>query len=159
MGFASALSRTLSIRYQCALTLSCYGRAANATLVMYRPPPAAEHNVRLRDMENPKVVHRALAAITVTAALGCAGLSLHLWDIGPIVVWSLFMAGLAVAFEIVTVIYGVTVWPLLLLIGHVFGRQSNTAPPTATSAEPSASDDRGRHTAEQDRTRSAGRGG
>jgi len=110
-------------------------------------------------MENPKVVHQALATVAIMASLASGGLSLYLWDVRPIAIWGFFIAALAVAFMIITVVYSVTVWPLLLLIGRVFDRRSKTTPPTVGSAEPPAATDCGHDTPGRARTRPVGRGG
>jgi len=108
-------------------------------------------------LENPKQVHRVLITMIMTSGIGCIGLSLYLWDARPVVVWGVFLAGSATAFAMVTVLYGVTIWPVLLLIGYIFDRPSKTDPPPAAPAEPRASADRGQRRGE-DPTRSA-RGG
>jgi len=77
-------------------------------------------------MENPKQIHRALITMIVTSGVGCIGLSLYLWDARPVIVWGVFLAGSAMAFAMVTVLYGVTIWPVLLLIAYIFDRPSKT---------------------------------
>jgi hypothetical protein len=109
-------------------------------------------------MENPKQVHSALVGFVVAGSLGFVALSLYLREVWPIAAWGLFLVGSAVVFAIIAVIYGVTVWPLLLLIGRVFDRPSNSAPSAASSAEPPAAADRGQHPPGNGRTRSGGRG-
>ena len=108
-------------------------------------------------MENPKQVQRALITMIMSSGIGCIGLSLYLWDARPVIVWGVFLAGSATAFAIVTILYGVTIWPVLLFIGYIFDRPSKTVPPPAAPAEPRASADRDQHRGE-DQTRSA-RGG
>ena len=109
-------------------------------------------------MENPKHVHSALIWFTITASVAFAALSLYLWDVWPIAAWGLFLAGSAMLLAIVTVIYGVTVWPLLLLIGHLLDRPSKTASAAAVSAEPPAAADRGQHPPGERPTGSGSRG-
>ena len=108
-------------------------------------------------MENPKHVHTALVGLAIMGSLGFAGLSLYLWDIWPIAAWGLFLVGSAAVCAIVTIVYGVTVWPILLLIGRVFDRPSKTPSSPAVSAEPPAAADRGQYPPVNDRTRPSGR--
>ena len=108
-------------------------------------------------MANPRKVRRTLAVI-IAGFLGCVGLSLEVWDVTPVIVWAAFLASTAVVFAIVTAIYGLTVWPVLLLIGRALDRRSK--PPAVTvAAEPPAAADRGQHAPGHDPNRSAGRGG
>jgi len=107
-------------------------------------------------MENPKHVQRALITMIMTSGIGCIGLSLYLWDTRPVIIWGVFLAGSAMAFAMATVLYGATIWPVLLFIGYIFDRPSKTVPPPAAPAEPRASADRGQRRG--DPTRSA-RGG
>lgn len=109
-------------------------------------------------MENPKQVHSVLAGFAIVGSLGFVALSLYLWEIWPIAVWGLFLIGSAVVFAIITVIFCVTVWPILLLIGRVFDRPSRTPSSGTPSAEPSAAADRGRHPPAKGSTRPDGRG-
>ncbi len=109
-------------------------------------------------MENPKQVHSALVCSTITGSLAFAALSLYLWAVWPIAVWGLFLVGSAVAFAVITVVYGVTVWPLLLLIGRALDRPSKTASAAAGSAEPPAAADRGQHPPGKRPTGSGSRG-
>jgi len=109
-------------------------------------------------MENPKVIHRALVTLTLMSGIGAAVLSIYLWNVLPVMTWGLFIVGFAVASVIVAVIYGVTIWPLLLLIGHAFDRHPKTSLATE-SAEPRAAADHGHDTTGQNETHSKGRDG
>ena len=140
------------------MTVGWLTARSTGPLARIRSPRPVNVTVRRNDMENPKQVHAALVGFTIIGSVGFAALSLYLWQVWPIAVWGLFLVGLVVMFAIITVIYGVTVWPLLLLIGRVFDRPSKTDSSAAVSAEPPAAADRGQHPPGKKPTGSGGRG-
>ena len=84
-------------------------------------------------MEDPRLVHRAVAGFAVATGIGCSALSLYLWDVSPLAVWALMMVGVGAAFLVVTGVFAVTIWPLVLLFAWVFdgrgGGKLGGAPP------------------------------
>jgi len=74
-------------------------------------------------MEDPRLVHRAIAGFAVATGVGCSALSVYLWDVNPLAVWALIMVGVGSAFLVVTSIFSVTVWPVVLLIAWVCERR------------------------------------
>jgi hypothetical protein len=109
-------------------------------------------------MENPKHVHSALVGFVIFGSVGFAGLSLYLWHIWPIAAWVLVLLGSAMLFGVITLIFAVTVWPILLLIGRILDRPSKTASAAVNSTEPPAPADRGPHPPGRGPTGSAGCG-
>jgi hypothetical protein len=95
-------------------------------------------------MEDPRLVPRAIAGFAVATGVGCSALSVYLWDVSPLAVWALIVVGVGSAFLVVTTIFAVTVWPVVLLIAWVFdgrraGKMGGTRP-----AEPGAAAERDR---------------
>jgi hypothetical protein len=99
-------------------------------------------------VEDPRLVHRAVAGFAVATDIGCSALSLYLWDVSPLVVWALMMVGFGAASLVVTGMFAVTVWPVVLLIAKVFDGRGAGKVGGARPAEPGAA-------AEGDRNESA----
>jgi len=100
-------------------------------------------------MEDPRLVPRAIVGFAVATGVGCSALSVYLWDVSPLAVWAVIMVGVGSAFLVVTGLYAVTVWPVVLLIawvcdGRRAGKMGGTRP-----AEPGAEAVRDRDKSEE----------
>ena len=98
-------------------------------------------------MDDPRLVHRAIAGFAVATGIGCSALSLYLWDVSPLVAWALMMVGVVATSLIVTGIFAVTVWPVVLLVAKVFdgrgaGKVSGTRPDEPGAAAEHDRDDK-----------------
>ena len=89
-------------------------------------------------MEDPRLVHRAIVGFAGATGIRCSALSLYLWDVTPLAAWALMMVGVVAAFLIVTGMFAVTVWPVVLLIAKVCDRRGAGKVGGARPAEPGA---------------------
>ena len=95
-------------------------------------------------MEDPRLVHRAIAGFAVATGIGCSALSLYLWDVSPLAVWALMMVGVGAASLVVTGMFAVTVWPVVLLIAKMFDGRGAGKVDGASPTEPGAAAERDR---------------
>jgi len=94
-------------------------------------------------MENPKQVHRALITMIMTSGIGCIGLYYICGTPGRSLS-GVYSGGIGDGvFAMVTVLYGVTIWPVLLLIGYIFDRPSKHGPAAGGSRRTTRFSDRG----------------
>jgi hypothetical protein len=71
-------------------------------------------------VEDPRLVNRALVAAAAATGAGCVALALWTRDPAPLVTCLLLVLGAAAGGLLVTAIYTVTVWPLVLLLAWAF---------------------------------------
>ncbi len=83
-----------------------------------------------------------MVGIVAVFGIGCAVVSVYLWDPRPLAVWALIMVVMAATFIIVTGIHAVTIWPLVMLIARVFDGRRRTQVSRSGSAEPAAAPSR-----------------
>lgn len=98
--------------------------------------------VRRHEMENPKDVESGFVFFVAFTGVVCAILSVVFWNAAILLYWVLALIALAFAFVMITAVYAITVWPLLLLIAKVFGKVGPSLhsgqPAGRTPAEPGA---------------------
>jgi len=75
-------------------------------------------------VENPRVVEAFYKALLVASGIVCGVLSLYLWDATILRRWLSSLAILAIVFMVITFVWAVTVWPLVLLVAKIFGRSA-----------------------------------
>ena len=80
-------------------------------------------------MENPRVVEGAVRAVLVVSAAVAIAASLLWWSFLPVGLWLYLVIGSAVCFLLIAALYGVTIWPLVLLLAKLFGQDDNRAKP------------------------------
>jgi hypothetical protein len=65
----------------------------------------------------------------VVSGASAIALSFLWWSFLPVGLWLYLVIGSAICFLLVAALYGVTIWPLVLLLAKLFGQEHNRAEP------------------------------
>jgi hypothetical protein len=89
----------------------------------------SEPTERSEDLPKSEWRHIAelYARFAVVTGIPCAGLSIYLWTPTIVVGWFYCVIALPIIMCAITVLWGVTVYPFLLLLGALVGRGNTSA--------------------------------